>query len=103
MSDEARNTLLSVVEQVPGHMAEYLTLKPAMSIEAMVLARLRAVAGDPPQHDILVKAGNPGVVIAETAAVMGPNRSRCGRRSRAHGIIFRDRPLRVLCGAHPAR
>jgi len=68
LSEGGRITLLSVVEQVPGYVAEYVVVKPERKILDDVQARLEEVAGGEPGVACAVVSGKPGVVIAEFAA-----------------------------------
>ena len=69
LSDGGRITLLSVVEELPGYVAEYVTVKPEGEILKQVGERMKAVA----KSDVTVEvvSGHPGVAIPDFAERMG--------------------------------
>lgn len=62
-----RITLLTVLEQIPGFAAEFVTVKSEHHLTERVLARLSQVAGDGPDLHCEVITGKPGMRIAEYA------------------------------------
>lgn len=71
LSEGGQITLLSVVEQLPGYVAEYVTVKPEGEILKEVGARLEAMAEGGPDLTVTVVAGHPGVTIPDFAEEMG--------------------------------
>lgn len=71
LSDGGQMTLLSVVEEVPGYVAEYVTVKPEGKILKEVGARLEAMAEGGPDLTVAVVAGNPGITIPDMAEKCG--------------------------------
>ena len=71
LSEEGQITLLSVVEQVPGYVAEYVTVKPEGKILKDVRARLEAVVEGESGLAISVVSGNPGIAIPDFAEKCG--------------------------------
>ncbi len=66
-----RITLLTVLEQISGFAAEFVTVKPENHLTARVMERLKAVAGDAPDIDCMVVTGKPGLRITEVAREIG--------------------------------
>lgn len=64
-------TLLTVLEQIPGFAAEFVTVKSENHLTAKVMANLEAVAGDADDIDCKVTTGKPGVRITEVAKEIG--------------------------------
>ncbi len=60
-------TLLTVLEQVSGFVAEFVTVKSENHLTTSILGKLEAVAGDAPDIDCKVITGKPGVQIANYA------------------------------------
>ncbi len=71
LSEGGKITLLSVVEQVPGYVAEYVTVKPESKILNEVGARLEAITEGQPDLIHAVVSGNPGVEITNFADKCG--------------------------------
>ena len=71
LSDGGLITLLSVVEELPGYVAEYVTVKPEGTILKEVGARLEAMAGGQSDLTVEVVSGHPGVAITDFAEKMG--------------------------------
>ena len=69
LSDGGQITLLSVVEELPGYVAEYVTVKPEGEILKQVGERLKAEAGS--DVTVAVVSGHPGVAIPDFAEKMG--------------------------------
>jgi nucleotide-binding universal stress UspA family protein len=63
LADGGTITLLSVVEQVPGYVVEYVTVKPEIEILKEIDARLAAMTEGEPDLAHAVVSGNPGVAI----------------------------------------
>lgn len=62
-----RITLLTVLENVPGFVSEFVTVKSDNHITAMVGERLGKVVGDAPDMGYEVLLGKPGVMISRFA------------------------------------
>ena len=60
-------TLLTVLEQVSGFVAEFVTVKSENHLTTTILGKLEAVAGDAPDLVCKVITGKPGVEIARYA------------------------------------
>lgn len=56
-------TLFTVLERVPGFVAEFVTVKPENHLTAVILDRLKSVAGDDPAISCAVGVGKPGMEI----------------------------------------
>ncbi|MBO6673817.1 MAG: universal stress protein [Rhizobiales bacterium] len=59
--------LLTVLEQVSGFVAEFVTVKSENHLTTSILGKLQAVAGDAPDLECKVITGKPGVQIANYA------------------------------------
>lgn len=66
-----RITLVTVLEQIPGFTAEFVTVKAENHLTAKVMSNLKAVAGDAPDIDCMVETGKPGLRITEIARDIG--------------------------------
>lgn len=64
-------TLVGVVEQVPGYVAEYVVVHPDEEIKSAIEAKLREMAAGQRDLGIAVLAGKPGVAIADMAEATG--------------------------------
>ena len=64
-------TLLTVLEQVPGFTAEFVTVKSENHLTQKVMANLKALAGDADDITCEVTTGKPGVRISEVASDAG--------------------------------
>ena len=64
-------TLLTVLEQIGGFVAEFVTVKPENHLSARVLEKLRQAAGDAADIDCKVISGKPGVQITKYAKDAG--------------------------------
>ena len=67
LADGGRITLLTVLEDVPGFVSEFIDLKPANHLTQKIKAKLDAVVGDVDDIDTQVVTGKAGVRIAEFA------------------------------------
>lgn len=67
LADGGRITLLTVLEDVPGFVAEFVTVKSANHLSDKVRSRLDAIADGADDVDTAVVTGKPGVRIAEFA------------------------------------
>jgi len=70
-ADGGKITLVGVVEQVPGYVAEYVIVHPDEEIKTAIRAKLREVAARQGDLEIAVLAGKPGVAIADMAKTTG--------------------------------
>lgn len=64
-------TLLTVLEQIPGFAAEFVTVKSENHLTARIMANLEAVADGAEDIVCKVTTGKPGVRISEVAAEIG--------------------------------
>ena len=64
-------TLLTVLEQIGGFVAEFVTVKPENHLSARVLERLREAADGAEDIDCKVISGKPGVQITKYAKDAG--------------------------------
>lgn len=68
LADGGRITLLTVLENIPGFVSEFVDLKIDNHLTTKVGDRLRGVAGDAEDITCEVVTGKPGVEIARYAA-----------------------------------
>jgi nucleotide-binding universal stress UspA family protein len=64
-------TLLTVLEQIPGFAAEFVTVKSENHLTTKIMGKLEAVADGADDIDCMVTTGKPGVRITEVAAKIG--------------------------------
>lgn len=64
-------TLLTVLEQIPGFAAEFVTVKSENHLSNQMLKKLKAVAGDAPDIDCMITTGKAGVQIPAVASDIG--------------------------------
>lgn len=64
-------TLLTVLEQIPGFTAEFVTVKSENHLTEKVQAKLEALAENVPDIECKVTTGKPGLRIAEVAKEIG--------------------------------
>lgn len=64
-------TLLTVLEQIPGFTAEFVTVKSENHLTTKVQKALKDMAGDASDIECLVEHGKPGVRITQVAQEMG--------------------------------
>ena len=64
-------TLLTVLEQIGGFVAEFVTVKPENHLSARVLEKLREAADGADDIDCKVISGKPGVQITKYARNAG--------------------------------
>ncbi len=62
-----RITLLTVLEQIPGFTAEFVTVKSENHLTQKIMENLKDVAGGAEDIDCKVTTGKPGVRITEVA------------------------------------
>lgn len=67
LAEGGKISLLTVLEQVPGFVAEFIDLKPENHLTQRVKQRLDDVAGGAEDIETSVSTGKPGVKIAEFA------------------------------------
>ncbi len=60
-------TLMTVLEQIPGFTAEFVTVKSENHLTDKIMVKLKALAGDDGDIDCNVTTGKPGVRITEFA------------------------------------
>jgi nucleotide-binding universal stress UspA family protein len=71
LSDGGRITLMSVVEDIPGYVAEYVTISPAKEISQKLAARLDTLSKGYDDVNTIVVFGNAGVSITKHAEEAG--------------------------------
>lgn len=71
LTDNGRITLLTVLEEVPGFVSEFVDLKPENHLTARIKARLDTVADGAGDIVTEVTTGKPGVKIAHFARDRG--------------------------------
>ena len=74
-------TLLTVLERVPGFVAEFVTVKPENHLTNAILERLKAVAADDANIDCHVAVGKPGMEIVSFAKEHGHDLILIGSQS----------------------
>lgn len=67
MDEGGKITLLTVLENVPGFVAEFVTVKEENHVTSRVRAGLEKAAGGAPDIEIAIDKGKPGVVVTEYA------------------------------------
>ena len=70
-AESGKITLVGVVEQVPGYVAEYVTVWPETKVQKHVEDQLRDLAKGQEDLDVAVLSGKPGVSIANMAEDTG--------------------------------
>jgi len=79
-----RITLLTVLEQVSGFVAEFVTVKSENHLSQKILQRLEGVAAGAEDIDCKVIIGKPGLRIAQFAAEIGADLIIVGSHSSGH-------------------
>ena len=64
-------TLLTVLEDVPGFVAEFVTMKSENHLSRRIKARLDEIAGGAADIDTAVATGKPGIRVVEYAREQG--------------------------------
>ena len=64
-------TLMTVLEQIPGFTAEFVTVKSENHLTAKIMSNLESLAADADDIKCDVTTGKPGVRIVEYAAEIG--------------------------------
>lgn len=64
-------TLLTVLEQIPGFTAEFVTVKSENHLTDKIMAKLKSLAEGHSDIDCNVTTGKPGVRITEVAQEIG--------------------------------
>lgn len=67
LAGSGRITLLTVLESVPGFVAEFVDMKPENHLTQMIKARLDSVAAGAGDIETRVMTGKPGVEVAQFA------------------------------------
>lgn len=67
LSPGGKILVLTVLESVPGYVAEFVTHKPENHLTEIVKEKLQAVVGDAKDVEIHVISGKPGVEIPQFA------------------------------------
>lgn len=68
LAEDGRITLLTVLENIPGFVSEFVTLKIDNHLTDKISQKLRSAAGDDDTVACEVVSGKPGVEIARYAA-----------------------------------
>jgi nucleotide-binding universal stress UspA family protein len=74
-------TLFTVLERVPGFVAEFVTVKPENHLTNAILKRLKAVAADDASINCEVAVGKPGMEIVSFANTHGHDLILIGSQS----------------------
>jgi len=64
-------TLLTILEQIPGFTAEFVTVKSENHLSDKIMEKLKSVAGDATDVACKIATGKPGVQITEIAREIG--------------------------------
>ena len=67
LEEGGRITLLTVLEQIPGFTAEFVTVKAENHLTDKIMANLKTVARGADDIDCIVTSGKPGMRITEVA------------------------------------
>ncbi|MEO1702000.1 MAG: universal stress protein [Pseudomonadota bacterium] len=108
LADDGKVTLLTVLENVPGFVSEFVTVKSENHVSAKVRERLEAIVDGKPNMSCDVITGKPGVEITRYAGAndvdlimvgshqpgiedyfLGSTASRVARRSPCSVLIVR--------------
>ena len=68
LAEGGKITLVAVVEDIPGYVAEYAAVKPAEHLRDDLRQRLRTLANGQDGLEVAVLAGKPGVAIPDLAS-----------------------------------
>lgn len=68
LAEHGKIVLVAVVEDVPVHVAEYVTVKPVEHIRENLKQRLLAIAKGQGNLEIAVLSGTPGIAIPDLAS-----------------------------------
>ena len=66
-AEDAKITLVGVVEEVPGYVAEYVTVKPKSHVKTAMADKLGAIAAEHSGVEVAVLSGKPGMAITDLA------------------------------------
>ena len=69
--DPGKVTLVGVTEDVPGYVAEYVTIRPDTRLQNKIRNQLEKMISGYDGINIAVMSGKPGVAIAELAEQIG--------------------------------
>lgn len=67
LSDGGKITLVAVVEDLPGHVAEYVKVQPVDHIKEDLRTRLKEIAHGHTHLEAAILTGKPGVAIPDLA------------------------------------
>lgn len=67
LAEDGKITLLTVLEEIPGFVAEFVESKPENHLTARIKEKLAKIAGDAKDIATEVVAGKPGLKVAEYA------------------------------------
>lgn len=69
--DPGKVTLVGVTEDVPGYVAEYVTIRPDTRLQNKIRNQLEKMISGYDGINIAVMSGKPGIAIAELAEQIG--------------------------------
>ncbi|MEO1705480.1 MAG: universal stress protein [Pseudomonadota bacterium] len=67
LADGGKITLVTVLEQIPGFTAEFVTVKSENHLTTKMLEKLQSISNGAGDIECLVTTGKPGVRISEVA------------------------------------
>lgn len=71
LAEGGKITLVGVVEQLPGYVVEYATVRPESKVLNHIRDRLQEIANGQDDLEVAVLSGKPGVTISNMAEEVG--------------------------------
>ena len=71
LAADGKITLLTVLEQIPGFTAEFVTVKSENHLTNKIMETLKSIAGEATDINCQVETGKPGLRITEFAREIG--------------------------------
>ncbi|UAB87895.1 universal stress protein [Ruegeria sp. SCSIO 43209] len=71
LAADGKITLLTVLEQIPGFTAEFVTVKSENHLTNKIMGTLKSIAGEATDINCQVETGKPGLRITEFAREIG--------------------------------
>ncbi len=71
LATDGKITLLTVLEQIPGFTAEFVTVKSENHLTDKIMGTLKSIAGGAVDISCQVETGKPGIRITEVAREIG--------------------------------
>ncbi len=71
LASDGKITLLTVLEQIPGFTAEFVTVKSENHLTDKIMGTLKSIAGGAVDISCQVETGKPGMRITEVAREIG--------------------------------